>query len=202
MLFAHSIRYRESQLNKMISSDPDAEILHETESYDAEDLYHCLYSIGNIALLVLIGAITLMSFENLSFSKSIYLIIASATTLGYGDLYPKKEITRLIMAAWLVFATISVANFIAEVTRFSMKAKQRDVVRRCLTVPIDGKSLRRLDRNSTGKVSWGEFLSTMLVSTGQINQRDIDVYRKRFQELDPNMNDEVSFDRENQQDIR
>lgn len=188
MLFSKAVEKREQEVDRMLSGDLDAQILHATERFDWEDYFHLGFSLLFVLIVVLVGIHTFMTYEQLSLIDAIYLIVISASTVGFGDQHPKHPVSRYIMMIWLIFATASVANLIGEITRCQMKAKQRALTRRVLTVPIDAPSLEKLDVNNSGTVSWGDFLSAMIVGTGQMEQRDIDVYRLRFQELKPDKN--------------
>lgn len=188
MLFSKSLEKKESELNEMLEEDMDAQILFATESFDVEDLYHLLWSAFVLFLVGAVGAWTFMRFEELNFLDSLYLIVISASTVGFGDQHPKHPVSRYIMTVWLIFATISLGNFVAEITKVRLKSKQRALTRRVLTAPIDDKSLEELDSTNTGEISWGDFLSAMLVNVGQVDQKDIDAYKLRFKELNPDLN--------------
>jgi len=164
------------------------QILFATEAVDVEDLYHLIFSAGMLFLVGSIGAYVFMRFEELGFLDSLYLIVISASTVGFGDQHPKHPVSRYIMTVWLIFATISLGNFVGEITRVRLKSKQRALTRRVLTAPIDDKSLEELDSTNTGEISWGDFLAAMLVNVGQVDAKDIEAYRIRFNELNPDLN--------------
>jgi len=188
MLFKKSIERKESELNEILEEDLDAQILFATEAVDVEDLYHLIFSAGMLFLVGSIGAYVFMRFEELGFLDSLYLIVISASTVGFGDQHPKHPVSRYIMTVWLIFATISLGNFVGEITRVRLKSKQRALTRRVLTAPIDDKSLEELDSTNTGEISWGDFLAAMLVNVGQVDAKDIEAYRIRFNELNPDLN--------------
>ena len=187
-LFQKRVEARHQQIYDRLRNDLDAQILHSTQPYDTSDFYHLVFSFSFLAVIFAIGLATFMSIEGLGIIDALYLIVISVSTVGFGDQHPKHPISRYLMMIWLVFGTVSAANVVGEITRIRLKSVQRSIARQILTVPIDKASLYVFDRNHTGVVSWGDFLEKMSTAAGQMEQHDIEMYRKRFQSLNPDIN--------------
>ncbi|ARF16098.1 potassium channel family protein [Sporosarcina ureae] len=63
-----------------------------------------------IVLLVLIGVVGFMHFENLGLFDALWLMIVSILTIGYGDIYPRTESGRLF-TLFVVPAGITVFSY-------------------------------------------------------------------------------------------
>lgn len=147
------------------------------------------YSEVGVTLLIFIficacGVWVFMTYEHLSFVDAVYVTCVSATTVGFGDIDPTRNVTKGIMSIWLVLATLTLAKLITDQSDAFVRSRQRAVTRRLLSAQLDRRAIREMDENGDGKVDVGEFLAQMLVSMDKVKQSDIDDCMRRFKELD------------------
>ena len=124
---------------------------------------------------------------------TIYYMIVTSCTIGYGDLVPSTQLERLaaviyiplvclIMGHWLGY----VANAIIE--RQSSKFRKKRLEHRELTQD----DLDAMDVNGNGKVSWAEFLEFMLVAMEKVDYEMVDELQTCFRSLDVARTGELS----------
>ncbi len=192
LLLARTVAHQE-EINNLQAQDSGSRVLLATESLDVADYTSMAFSVSFLSFVVGVGCTIFHVMEKMTFLDAFYATVISATTVGFGDLRPTHPNTKLAMTVWLVFSTIAVAKVVGDFTDARVKAKQRAVTRRILTAQMDQASLQMLDDDRDGKVEWGEFLSAMLVSCGKIDQKELETFRLRFNELDLDKNGQLDM---------
>ncbi|MFA5954662.1 MAG: potassium channel family protein [Patescibacteria group bacterium] len=67
-------------------------------------------AISALVLLIIVGTLVYHQFENWSWIQSFYFTVSTLATVGYGDLHPTSDGTRLFTALFiLVGVSIAVA---------------------------------------------------------------------------------------------
>lgn len=67
------------------------------------DEYHIIVSIIAVVSLIVLGTIAFHLLENWTFIESFYFSVATLTTVGYGDLHPTYDLSRLFTAVYALF---------------------------------------------------------------------------------------------------
>lgn len=164
--------------------DAASRIAQYTKGLNWNDYTALGMSLTWLIVVLIIGMGVFMKMESFSLVDAFYTTMISASTVGFGDLEPRRTITKFVMSFWLIFATIGIVKVIADFTDASVKAKQRAVSRRMLTAQLDVSSWSRMDTDQDGRVDQLEFLSELLVRSGKIEREEIDAIIARFKQLD------------------
>lgn len=61
-------------------------------------------AISALILLIIIGMIGFRHFEHWNWITSFYFTVATLTTVGYGDLHPTSDGSRLFTALFILFS--------------------------------------------------------------------------------------------------
>jgi len=80
----------------------------------------------SLATLVFVPGLVIGHFEGWKFYESIYYCIVTATTVGYGDLYPVNMWTRLAACFYLPLCVTVMANVFGQITSLYMDRKTRE----------------------------------------------------------------------------
>lgn len=169
-------------------------IFAATERLDLSDYYVLGSSVVTLLVIVVIGVIVFHRLEDMTLVEAIYTTIISATTVGFGDFEPTRNVTKVIMTVWLCFSTIAVGKVVADFTDASVKSKQRAVSRRLLTASMDLASLRSLDADDSGTVDKTEFVTEMLIRTGKVDRKEVNAILMRFEQLDNDHSGEITIE--------
>ena len=79
--------------------------------------FHILFLIITILIVLTAGALTFAYLEGWSFIDSLHFVVMLATTIGYGDLVPTSELSKVLTMIY----TISIIPFVLYL--FSLFAK-------------------------------------------------------------------------------
>jgi voltage-gated potassium channel len=97
--------------------------------------YQLIAAVTAMGTLIFSGTLVYHLIEKWSWVSSFYFSVVTLTTVGYGDLVPTRDITRLITAIYIIFgATIVLASVAIIGTRYlekrGIKVKSRREKRR------------------------------------------------------------------------
>lgn len=143
---------------------------------------------GWLLFIVLLLAIAIGYFENWSFIDSLYYAVISMTTVGYGDLHPDLQLTRLFAVVFLPFAVVLLAKVLGGITGLWMEGRADEAEQEFLRRELTLADLTTIDTNSDGRVSFSEFLSFMLLAMQKIEKEDLHDLQQLFKQLDANSN--------------
>lgn len=93
------------------------------------DRYHIFAAIFVIVFFISIGTVGFHILEDWDLATSFYFSVATLTTVGYGDLHPTYDISRIFTAFYLLFGvgtTLAAITVIATDRFNAAAARMRD----------------------------------------------------------------------------
>ncbi len=78
------------------------------------------------AILIMVGSIFYMIVEGWDFVEAIYFSVATLTTVGYGDLHPTNDLSRLFTVCYILFGVGFLLSALMRVARLA----NRPVIKR------------------------------------------------------------------------
>jgi hypothetical protein len=126
--------------------------------------------------------------EGRSIISSIYFSVGTATTIGYGDFYPTSTIRKVIAILFLPFSVAVFGEVLSRIAGVFMTRKARKVEQAFLHRSLALRDLQVMDTDNDNKVTYGEFLTFMLVALGKVEKSEVDKIRTIFESLDRNQN--------------
>jgi cytochrome bd-type quinol oxidase subunit 2 len=78
--------------------------------------YHIIVALLTIIVFLLFGTVMFSILEGWTLAESFYFSAATLTTVGYGDLHPTTDLSRLVASFYLLFgvgATLSAITVLA-----------------------------------------------------------------------------------------
>lgn len=136
-----------------------------------------------LAVLFAMGT-PVVFLENWTFIKGLYWGVITGTTIGLGDEIPQHELSRAVCIVFIPLAVAFTGRFLSLVASAYVErnchAEEEKFMSRSLTL----SDLRKMDINSDGTVSPGEFLLFMLVMLQKVDQNDIETILALFHKLD------------------
>lgn len=94
-----------------------------------ESNYHVTVAISSLMSLIAVGTVLFHFLEKWTWIQSFYFSVVTLTTVGYGDLHPTNDFSRVVVAFYIL---IGVGTALASITviatdRFNKRAdKMRD----------------------------------------------------------------------------
>ena len=87
-----------------------------------------------IILLLILGTVMYHRLENWTYISSFYFSVATLTTVGYGDLAPTHDISRLFTAGYiLIGVTVAIAS-LSTIGKEYVTVKEKSINRRLNSV--------------------------------------------------------------------
>lgn len=137
-----------------------------------------------IAGAIFIPALTIGHFEDWSIVDSIYYAIVTATTVGYGDLSPKRLGTRIAAVFYLPLCVATMAKVFNIITGRFLDRKAEKAESQFFNRVMNLEDLEQMDFGGDGKVNREEFLIFMLVAMGKVDEGSIVEIMELFEKLD------------------
>jgi len=85
-------------------------------------------AIVTIFLLLGIGTMVYHRLEGWGYIESFYFSVVSVTTIGYGDLHPTSDISRLFTAIYLLVGVATVLTALGIIGTAYIEGRERQVV--------------------------------------------------------------------------
>jgi len=120
----------------------------------------------------------------MTFVNAVYWGLVTGTTVGYGDIAPTTDGTKIFSMFFLVFAVITTANALSTVGDALMSSPGNDAASELLTRKLDAEFLMSLDLDGSGDVTEYEYLTAMLIQLNHVDEDQIDGIMKAFRKLD------------------
>jgi hypothetical protein len=76
---------------------------------------------------VLVGTVAYMLLEGWTFVEALYFCVVTLATVGYGDLHPTTDASRLFTIAYII---AGVGIFLAFITELAQQRSQHELARR------------------------------------------------------------------------
>jgi hypothetical protein len=132
-----------------------------------------------------IVAILVFCFEgNMTVVESVYLVIVSASTVGYGDLAPNTDFAKAFATFFLPVLTLSLAKTLGDYAEYVLDKRIASVQTRVLDKKIDRAKFMAMDENGDGQIDRLEFVTGRLIAQEKIKEKDVKEALAKFREMD------------------
>ncbi|KAI0560475.1 hypothetical protein FGB62_112g112 [Gracilaria domingensis] len=151
---------------------------------DKSDIQELLVSLFWLGVILSLGVLLFIRIEKFSLLDAMYVTVISTSTVGFGDLLPKHNSSKVILTVWLCFSTIYAAKVVSEVAGVVAQLNQHSAMKRLLSASMDMRTFMRMDRDNDQRLDKAEFLAQMLIRLGKVTDDDVQPLLRRFHELD------------------
>jgi hypothetical protein len=115
---------------------------------------------------------------------SVYWMVITGTTVGFGDLGPTTVGTKIACVFYLPLAVAVLGEFVGRIAAAYVDRKQHQVESQFMARSMTLSDLDVIDTNKNGRISENEFLSFMLVALQKVEREEIDEIMTLFHEFD------------------
>eukprot|EP00607_Mallomonas_marina_P010651 CAMPEP_0182422546 /NCGR_PEP_ID=MMETSP1167-20130531/8281_1 /TAXON_ID=2988 /ORGANISM="Mallomonas Sp, Strain CCMP3275" /LENGTH=264 /DNA_ID=CAMNT_0024600707 /DNA_START=436 /DNA_END=1230 /DNA_ORIENTATION=+ len=141
-----------------------------------------------LVIMIMIGVLWFMKNEEWSFVTSLYWIISTVSTVGFGDLTPQKESSKVFL---IIFIPLSVGLFATTFALLSVMNRHHRVDKhreKILIRPMDRHWMAHIYSEHAGLLSEHgvdkyAFVVSSLLDLGLIEMHDVEPLMKRHLEL-------------------
>jgi hypothetical protein len=124
--------------------------------------------------------------------KTIYYLVITASTIGYGDVTPPTQTGRFIAIFFIPIACGAMGQWLGIVANFIIGGRQAKFRENLGNRELTQRDLDIMDEDGDGLVSRAEFLEFMLVAMNKIDTELVNDLRSHFNKLDTDGTGELS----------
>jgi len=132
-----------------------------------------------VALALIIGKI-----EGWTMVTTSYYALATASTVGWGDVAPVHPQMRLLSLAFIPLAVISLGEILGRIAGYFIRKETKRAEREFMDRKITFADLEAMDIDGDGEVDLFEYLSFMLSAMGKVEREMMYELRDLFKSLD------------------
>lgn len=147
-----------------------------------------------IVIVLLLVALWVGYMEGWSIVGSVYWLVVTGTTVGFGDYHPTQPLTRIFCIFFLPVAVAVLGELLARIASAYMDRKRRQKEREFLSRSMELCDLQVMDTDENGRVDRAEFMTYMLVALHKVSKEDITEIRELFDKLDIDGNGAITLD--------
>jgi len=126
---------------------------------------------------------------------AFYMSAITMTTVGFGDYQPRTHAGRIFAIIWMPISVAVAANMVGAFAAYFFEERQSSFLSaRDAVDHIADSTFRKIDRDGSGLLSRGEFLSFMLLKYGGVSEDLLNEINKEYDKIDVNKTNKVSFE--------
>ena len=122
--------------------------------------------------------------EGWSIITSIYYAMATASTVGYGDMSPTFQHTRLLSLLFIPLAVISLGEILSRIAGYFIRRDTIKAEKEFMSRRMTLEDLYEMDTNNSGEVDLFEFISFMLSKMQKVDMELMNELKDLFESLD------------------
>ena len=131
-----------------------------------------------------LGSFIIGHFEGWDWEDTIYYCVVTTTTIGYGDVTPQRQWTKLFAVLFIPLAVGAMGHFLGTVANFIMDQRIRVHHKRLWRHELTLEDLRAMSTSPDGTVTEIDFLVFMLQAMKKVDSDLIEKIREHFHNLD------------------
>lgn len=129
--------------------------------------------------------------EGWSIITSIYYAMATASTVGYGDMSPTFQHTRLLSLLFIPLAVISLGEILSRIAGYFIRRDTIKAEKEFMSRRMTLEDLYEMDTNNSGEVDLFEFLSFMLSKMQKVDMELMNELKDLFESLDETQSNSI-----------
>ena len=169
---------------------------HSRESLKEEKCVHAATRCASLFMVLmlyvpaliplLLGACLIARKEGWTWDETIYYMVTTCSTIGYGDVTPHSNSMKLFAILYIPLAVGAVGHFLGSIANFIIESRHKVFEKQFWQHEMTLEDLMTMDEDHDGVVTEAEFLTFMLVAMKKVDRELIDHIRDHFHELDLN----------------
>jgi len=139
-----------------------------------------------ISLIVFLlgGAWFLFRGDDWTLIKLMYFIVATSTTIGYGDILPISNGQRLFGIVYILVSVSVMGEFLGCISGYVLEIRQNKFHKSMEKHKFNVSDIKLMDADRSGDVSELEYVLFMLKSMNKVDGDLLDALSSKFRELD------------------
>lgn len=130
------------------------------------------------------GAWFLFRGDDWTLIKLMYFIVATSTTIGYGDILPISNDQRLFGIVYILISVGVMGEFLGCISGYVLEIRQKKFHKSMEKHKFNVSDIKLMDADRSGDVSELEYVLFMLKSMNKVDGDLLDALSSKFRELD------------------
>ena len=135
-----------------------------------------------------IGGVSMGYMENWSGLDSVYWVMITATSIGYGDFSPKTDWGKGVACVFLPFAVGLMSASIGQTVNYFMERRAVEQSKALFMTDFALDDFMHINAKDTDKITRAEYLAFLLIMMKKVDQPLIDRLNTQFDQLDADSN--------------
>jgi hypothetical protein len=135
-----------------------------------------------------IGGVSMGYMEDWSSLDSVYWVMITATSIGYGDFSPSSDRGKVLACVFLPFAVGLMSASIGQTVNFFMERRAVEQSKVLFMTDFALDDFMHIDAKDTDKITRAEYLAFLLIMMKKVDQPLIDRLNTQFDQLDADSN--------------
>jgi len=137
-----------------------------------------------LGITLAVGGIVYGRLLSLSFIDTVYFLVVTASTTGYGDVVPTSPAGKAFAVVFLLVASLGFARTVGDWVEWRLGVQQARLRQQLLADRMSRSAFAEADEDGDGQIDEMEYLTAVLVGLGKTTREDVAIIRRRFAELD------------------
>jgi len=129
--------------------------------------------------------------EGWTIITSIYYAMATASTVGYGDMSPTFQHTRLLSLLFIPLAVISLGEILSRIAGYFIRRDTIKAEKEFMSRRMTLEDMYEMDTNNSGEVDLFEFISFMLSKMQKVDMELMNELKDLFESLDETQSNSI-----------
>lgn len=178
------IDFAETKAAERRNRNETVEEMNQNARLGCNHISKIVNALGTAFLTLMCGTIFFTINEQFDFIKALYFVVVTSSTVGYGDITPSIDSSKLFLIFYIITSCIIVAVAIGNIAQVFMEMADERRRLEMMQRKLDFNMIRELDKEGKG-IDKATFLAGMLVELGLVNEeKDVKPWIKKFEELD------------------
>jgi len=132
------------------------------------------------------GGMIMARIEGWKWTDSVYYSVISASTIGFGDFFPKTPLGRTWGIFFIPLAVAAAGDVLGNVGSSLVERRQAKAFKALMNRELTMDNLVAMDEDDNGQVSREEYVRFMLTEMGLVEPEEYDELCEQFKRLDVN----------------
>jgi hypothetical protein len=152
-----------------------------------------------LVIIIVIGGIFFMYSENWEFIDAAYFSAATATSVGFGDIFPIKNISIIFNCFYVLFSITLTSLAMRKIIFLCQNIEKETYYNIYKNMPINRNLVNIINKdsnaNNNNSIGRSDYILYMLLLSGKLNKTDYKLWFENFQSIDFDNNGILSIDR-------
>lgn len=132
--------------------------------------------------------------EGWDYVTCIYFFVVTATSVGYGDVVPESQQSKLFAVLLIPSSVMVIAELFNRLIAVYLKRRADECEEEFLNRRMTLADFHQMDVDNSGTVTYDEFIKFFLVTMGKVKEEDMDRLKNLYDKFDANGDGDIQIE--------